>query len=94
MHEGVGVRVAVEALGMGNGDAAEDKGASGDQLMYIVTNSYMNHVAECRGARGKLKEQSSKLQESSKLKGRAKAQAQIRWGGGAGAVRRSDGEAA
>ena len=55
VHEGVGVGVAIESLVVGNGDAAEDEGAAGDQLVDIVSNSYMNHAADCRGGWGKLK---------------------------------------
>ena len=46
MHEGVGVGVAVEALRVGNVDAAENQLAALDQGMNIVTDTNVNHEAD------------------------------------------------
>ena len=45
VHERVGVRMAVEALGVRNLDAAEDELAPGDQLMNVIADANVNHAA-------------------------------------------------
>ena len=44
VHERVGVRMAVEAFGVGNLHAAEDEFAPRDELMNIVANANVNHA--------------------------------------------------
>ena len=43
MHQGVGVRMAVETFGVGDFHAAQHELAAGNQLMNIVTNANVNH---------------------------------------------------
>ena len=44
VQERVGVRMAVEALGVRNLDAAEDELAPRDQLMNVIADANMNHA--------------------------------------------------
>jgi len=45
VHERVRVRMAVQALGVWNLNAAQDELASRDQLMNVVTDANVNHVS-------------------------------------------------
>ena len=44
VHQRVGVRMAVEALGVRNLNAAENELASRDQRMNVIANANMNHA--------------------------------------------------
>ena len=44
VHQGVRVRMAVEALRMRDLHAAEDELAPGDQLMNVIANANVNHA--------------------------------------------------
>ncbi len=43
VHEGIRIRMAVQALAVRDFHAAQDELASGDQLMNIVANANVNH---------------------------------------------------
>jgi hypothetical protein len=43
VHQGIRIRMAVEALGMRNLHATQDQLAPGHKLMDVVTNANMNH---------------------------------------------------
>jgi len=44
VHERIGIRVAVESLGVGDVHAAEDEFAAFDKLMDIVAYANVNHA--------------------------------------------------
>src|SRR5208282_1588746 len=50
VHERVRVRMAVQAFGVRNLDAAEDEFASRDQRMNVVANANVNHAVNCRNS--------------------------------------------
>ena len=43
VHQRVGIRMAVQALGVGDLDAAEDEFASRDQRVNVVADANVNH---------------------------------------------------
>ena len=45
VRDRVGIRVAGQALGMGNGDAAQDEGAARDEAVGVVTDPHARHAA-------------------------------------------------
>jgi len=51
MHQRVCVRVAVEAFGMWNLNAAKNEFSSRDQLMNIVADADVNHAGRLEGKR-------------------------------------------
>jgi len=56
MHERVGVRMAVQALGVRNLDAAENEFASRDQRVNVIANANVNHVQTVRILRAPTKD--------------------------------------
>ena len=48
VHERVRVRMAVQALGVRDLDAAEDEFASRDQRVNVIANANVNHVQTVR----------------------------------------------
>ena len=49
VHQGIGIRMSGETFGVWNFDAAEDKAATGDQLMHIVADANVDHGNEAKG---------------------------------------------
>ena len=46
MEEGIGIGMAIEPMGMGDGDTTEYEGTTGDQSMDIITDADVNHALE------------------------------------------------